>query len=177
MLGGYKTDIGKLAYVGKQGVLCLLSESLYADKKGYTSPQHRISESFREILGKYEGRILFNIYDSQLYRIQELLTEIEKSNRKVIIMGKTLEVLITNCIERGYINFDLDEAKIVQDENGKAIDVTRRVREDGECLIEDFMIIANECVATHIYFMNLPFVYRVHGTPKEEKVNEFIDLL
>ena len=58
---------------------------------------------------------------------------------------------------RGYINFDLDEAKIVQDENGKAIDVVKRVREEGEMLIEDFMIAANETVASHIYNMQLPF--------------------
>lgn len=42
MQGAYKTDVGKLAYVGKQGVLCLLSESMYADKKGFTSPNHLI---------------------------------------------------------------------------------------------------------------------------------------
>ena len=119
MVGAYKTDIGKLAYVGKQGVLCLLSESLYADKVGYTSPKHRCSEAFREILGKNEGRILFNIYDSQVYRIQELLTEISKTTRKVVIMGKTLETLIYNCIDSGYIKFD--KAKI-----GNIHDVTDR---------------------------------------------------
>src|SRR5690606_21212918 len=43
MRGPYKTDIGKLAYIGKQGVLCLLSESLYAEKVGFTSPNHRLS--------------------------------------------------------------------------------------------------------------------------------------
>ena len=42
-------DIGKLAYVGKQGVLCLLSESLYADKVGFTSPKHRSYEYLREV--------------------------------------------------------------------------------------------------------------------------------
>ena len=106
MRGEYKTDIGKLAYVGKQGVLCLLSESEYASKGGYTSPQHRMSSIFSEILSKCENRILFNLYDSQLYRIQELLTELEKTDRKVIIMGKTLETLINNCIDKGYITFD-----------------------------------------------------------------------
>ena len=44
MSGEYKTDIGKLAYVGKQGVLCLMSESMYADKVGFTSPNNRITD-------------------------------------------------------------------------------------------------------------------------------------
>lgn len=78
---------------------------------------------------------------------------------------------------RGYIDFDLDEAEIVQDENGTAIDVVKRVRGDGEKLIEDFMIVANETVATHVYNMDLPFVYRVHGEPNSEKIDDFVNLV
>ena len=121
MMGNYKTDIGKLAYVGKQGVLCLLSESIYADKKGYTSPQHRCTPAFREILGKTEGRILFNIYDSQVYRIQELLTEIGHTDRKVVIMGKTLENLIYSCIDDGYITFDKSKIGNIHNVNDKNV--------------------------------------------------------
>lgn len=121
MMGNYKTDIGKLAYVGKQGVLCLLSESMYADKKGYTSPQHRCTPAFREILGKTEGRILFNIYDSQVYRIQELLTEIGHTDRKVVIMGKTLENLIYSCIDDGYITFDKSKIGNIHNVNDKNV--------------------------------------------------------
>lgn len=106
MRGPYETDIGKLAYVGKQGVLCLLSESLYADKQGFTSPNHRISSVIRETLNSNNGRILFNIFQAQLYRIQELFNEVSKTNRKIVIMGKTLENLIHNSIDKGYINFD-----------------------------------------------------------------------
>ena len=120
MMGNYKTDIGKLAYVGKQGVLCLLSESIYADKKGYT-PQHRCTPAFREILGKTEGRILFNIYDSQVYRIQELLTEIGHTDRKVVIMGKTLENLIYSCIDDGYITFDKSKIGNIHNVNDKNV--------------------------------------------------------
>ena len=106
MTGAYKTDIGKLAYVGKQGVLCLLSESLYADKKGYTSPQHRTRGYMQEILNRNEGRILFNIFEAQLYRIQELFMAIENTDRKVVIMGKHLENIVMNSIEEGYLQFD-----------------------------------------------------------------------
>ncbi|MBQ9011370.1 MAG: ribonuclease J [Bacilli bacterium] len=106
MTGPYKMDIGKLAYVGKQGVLCLLSESLYADKSGFTSPNHRTSLKVREILNRHQGRILYNIYQTQLYRIQELFREVMDTDRKVVIMGKHLESVILKAIDMNYINFD-----------------------------------------------------------------------
>ena len=106
MMGNYKTDIGKLAYVGKQGVLCLMSESLYADKSGFTSPNHRASSILKETLGKYSGRILFNVFQTQIYRLQELFNEISLTDRKVVIMGKRLEEIVIESIDKKYINFD-----------------------------------------------------------------------
>ena len=96
---------------------------------------------------------------------------------KLNMMNDLSRILRKEKINRGYMDFDLDEAKIVQDETGKAIDVVKRVRENGEKLIEDFMIAANETVASHIYQMDLPFVYRVHDNPKAEKVEEFMNLV
>lgn len=96
---------------------------------------------------------------------------------KLHLMNDLSKLLRKEKISRGYMDFDLDEAKIVQDETGKAIDVIKRVRENGEKLIEDFMIAANETVANHIYQMDLPFVYRVHDTPKPEKVDDFMNLV
>ncbi len=84
------------------------------------------------------------------------------------------QVLRKEKISRGYIDFGIDEAKIVVNEKGEAIDVVKRERGKGENLIEDFMIVANETVATHIYFLELPFIYRVHGEPDEEKIQNFI---
>lgn len=104
--GNYKTDIGKLAYVGKQGVLVLMSESRYAQNQGYTSPHHRMRSAIRENLNRYDGRILFNIFQTQLYRIEELLEEVKQTNRKIIIMGKQLEALIEQSIDKHYIQFD-----------------------------------------------------------------------
>ena len=96
---------------------------------------------------------------------------------KLHLMNELSKILRKEKISRGYMDFDLDEAKVVQDETGKAIDVIKRTRENGEKLIEDFMIAANETVASHIYQMDLPFVYRVHDTPKTEKVDEFMNLV
>ncbi|MDD4808487.1 MAG: ribonuclease J [Bacilli bacterium] len=106
MIGPYKTDIGKLAYIGKKGVLCLMSESVYAEKKGYTSPQHRTGSIINETLTRNEGRILFNIFQTQIYRIQELFNEIEKTDRNVVIMGKRLHTAIMRAIDNNYIKFD-----------------------------------------------------------------------
>ena len=90
------------------------------------------------------------------------------------IMAELASILRKAKVKRGYINFDIDEAKILVDENCKPTEITVRERGIGENLIEDFMIAANECVATHIYFMNLPFIYRVHEVPKEEKIRSFL---
>ncbi len=120
MIGAYKTDIGKLAYVGKQGVLCLMSESLYADRTGFTSPKHRTASAMSEILYRNEGRILFNISGAQFYRIQELFTEILKTDRKVVILGKSLEAIILKSIDLGYLKFDktkLQNIRHVNDPN------------------------------------------------------------
>lgn len=89
-------------------------------------------------------------------------------------MAELAKILRNAKVKRGYINFDIDEAKILVDENCKPTEITVRERGVGENLIEDFMIAANECVATHIYFMNLPFIYRVHEVPKEEKIRSFL---
>lgn len=95
----------------------------------------------------------------------------EKSLR---LMAELADILRNMKIKRGYIDFEVDEPKILVDENCKPTDVVLRDRGIGEKLIEDFMIAANECVATHIYFMSLPFIYRVHEVPKEEKLRSYL---
>lgn len=103
MMGSYKTDIGKLAYVGKQGVLCLLAESMYAAKKGHTSPNNRVSDFIREVLHKNENRIIATILPAHFYRIQEIFNEVSKTHRKIVIMGKSLQDMISKAIEEKYL--------------------------------------------------------------------------
>ena len=103
MRGHYQTDMGKLAYIGKQGVLCLMSESIYAPKSGHTSPHHRISNLIRETLSKANGRIIFNVLSSHLYRIQELFNEVSKTDRKIVIMGKKLQSIVDYATKNNYL--------------------------------------------------------------------------
>ena len=96
----------------------------------------------------------------------------------VLRLMDELAVILRKAKEkRGYIDFDVDEAKILVDEKCVPYDVVLRNRGKGEKLIEDFMIAANECVASHIYFMNLPFIYRIHEYPKEEKIRDFLGFI
>lgn len=106
MMGNYKTDIGKLAYVGKQGVLCLLCESIYAEKEGHTSPNNRVSGFIRDVLAKNEDRIICTIMSAHIYRIQEIFNEVLKTKRKVVIMGKNLQNIIKKAMDEGYLEFD-----------------------------------------------------------------------
>ncbi|MDD6879399.1 MAG: ribonuclease R [bacterium] len=93
------------------------------------------------------------------------------------LMDKLSKIIRRAKNNRGYIDFAVDESKILVDDNCHPIDVVLRERGRGENIIEDFMIQANECVATHIFYMDLPFIYRVHEYPKEEKIREFVSFL
>ena len=98
----------------------------------------------------------------------------EPYEKALRLMGDLSQILRKAKVKRGYIDFGVDEAKILVDEKCVPTDIVLRDRGVGENMIEDFMIAANECVATHIYFMNLPFIYRVHEYPKEEKIRSFL---
>lgn len=116
---------------------------------------------------KVNDILMRDIVDEEYLPYKDILKE----------MNNLAKIIRKRKIARGYIDFDLDEAKVLQDENGKAIDIVKRTREDGECLIEDFMISANETVAEHISNMDLPFIYRVHALPNSEKIDDFAKLV
>ncbi len=119
MQGAYKTDIGKLAYVGKQGVLCLLSESFYADRPGHTSPNNRISDFIREVLSETDDRIIATVMPAHYYRIQEIFNEVNNTHRKVVIMGKALQDTINYAMKEGYLDINPDKIGTLADLEGK----------------------------------------------------------
>ncbi len=96
---------------------------------------------------------------------------------KLILMNSLAKILRKYKEGRGYIEFNSSEPKIIVDEEKKPIEIQKRVQRSGEKLIEDFMIQANETVATHIFYMELPFVYRIHEKPKEEKIQDFLKFI
>lgn len=79
--------------------------------------------------------------------------------------------------EAGVVDFDLNESKIIINKSGKIENILIKFRDKAEMLIESFMVRANETVADAIYWMNLPFIYRVHHQPKLKKIQEVYTIL
>lgn len=90
-------------------------------------------------------------------------------------MKELHECLETMRDKRGALTFEDNEAQVVVDENGHPLDIILRQRGIGERIIESFMLCANETIAKHYQLANLPFIYRIHEEPKEEKLQQFFD--
>ena len=93
---------------------------------------------------------------------------------KLCLDMKVLAGIIRRRRERlGAIDFDTKEAKILVDEKGNPTDIVLRERGESERIIEDFMIAANECVAMHVKWMEVPSMYRIHEAPEAKKMQDF----
>ncbi len=92
-------------------------------------------------------------------------------------MGELAQILRTKRMNRGAIDFDFKEAKVLVDKEGNPYDVVIRERSVAERLIEEFMLLANETVAEHFHWMNVPFIYRIHEDPNMEKLQRFLEFI
>ncbi len=143
-----------------------------------------------EMIINNEGKVIdYQIYESVLtnrYRMTyDDVTEILENNDEELIQKYTEIVPMLKVMEelslilrkkrdlRGAIDFEFPETKIITDETGRAIDVTKYERKTSNKIIEEFMLVCNETVAEHYYWLNMPFVYRIHEDPDEEKMYEF----
>ncbi|WP_349533527.1 ribonuclease R [Leuconostoc citreum] len=91
------------------------------------------------------------------------------------VMGELHEILYNMRKKRGAIEFDAPEAQIIVDNDGKAVDIKLRERGTAERMIESFMLAANETVAEHFDKLDVPFLYRIHETPDEERAKSFFE--
>lgn len=93
------------------------------------------------------------------------------------LMEELCKILKGKRDRRGSIDFDFPEARIILDENGKPIEIVKENRRIANRMIEEFMLVCNETVAEEIYWAQMPFVYRIHEEPDEEKINSLNKLL
>ncbi len=92
-------------------------------------------------------------------------------------MEELCKILYKKRTKRGAIDFDFEESKIILNEFGKPIDIKPYEREIANRIIEEFMLVCNETVAEHMFWSHLPFVYRVHEDPDEEKLEKFREFI
>ncbi|MCY8335787.1 ribonuclease R [Bacillus inaquosorum] len=92
-------------------------------------------------------------------------------------MERLAEILRDKRMNRGAVDFDFKEAKVLVDDEGAVKDVVIRERSVAEKLIEEFMLVANETVAEHFHWMNVPFIYRIHEEPNAEKLQKFLEFV
>lgn len=103
MRGAYDMDLGKIAYVGKKGVLALLQESSFSERSGHTSPNHRLVGVFKEAISHTKNRLMFLVLPTHLYTIQEIFDAAKNTHRKIIVMGKQLQNLIDMAMKEKYL--------------------------------------------------------------------------
>jgi ribonuclease J len=106
MMGKYNMDLGKIAYVGKQGVLAMLCESVFSEHIGHTSPSHRLEKFFKDVLKHHENRVMFTVLPTHIYTIQEIFSAAANTHRKIVIMGKNLQNIVSFSKKEGYIEFN-----------------------------------------------------------------------
>lgn len=122
-------------------------------------------------------RMTYNKVNLILNGDEELCKEYSDIKDMLINMSKLSHIIREVRYKKGGLDFESDEYKFILDEKGKPIDIVKRIRDDAEMLIEDFMLSANETVAYHMNIMNLPCMYRIHEKPDQEKLhNTFITL-
>ncbi|MBR1390395.1 MAG: ribonuclease R [Lachnospiraceae bacterium] len=92
-------------------------------------------------------------------------------------MGELAALLRSNRMKRGSIDFDFPETKILLDKNGEPLEIKPYERNVATMLIEDFMVLANETVAQDFFWREIPFVYRTHETPDDEKIHKLATLI
>ena len=108
---GKLSDIHALAKFGSEGVLCLMSDSTRAESPGYTPSERIVGEVFRDIMEGLEGRVIVATFASNIARVQQVFDAAATFNRKVAVIGRSMEQNVRIASDLGYLNFP--EAQLV----------------------------------------------------------------
>jgi ribonuclease R len=136
--------------------------------------QHDI---FQSIIRSAERMTYSNVNKILIEKDEQLREKYQEIVPMLEDMAELAEILRKKRMLRGAIDFDFKEAKVLVDEKGKPYDVIIRERSVAERLIEEFMLLANETVAEHFHWLNVPFIYRIHEKPNEEKLRRFLEFI
>jgi len=101
---GKPTDLSRLAQLGSQGVLLLLSDSTYAELPGYTPSERVVSETLDRIMANASGRVIVTTFSSLVSRIQQVINAAAKHERRVFIVGRSMTDTVRMALKLGYLN-------------------------------------------------------------------------
>ena len=145
-----------------------LSCSMEIDSKGKTisAEVYKAIINVRERMNYHDVQKILDKSDEQV------LKKYEKYINDFELMAELATILKNRRLEQGYLNLDIPESKIELDRDGRAINVGKYETSFSNEIIEQFMLSANEAIAEKFYWLEAPFIYRVHEEPDIEKVKD-----
>lgn len=136
-----------------------------------------VHDIFESIIESKERMTYTSVYKILEENDEELIKRYSHLVEDFKLMKELALVLLEKRKRRGSVDFDFPEAKVIVDEKGRPVDIVKVERNIAHKIIEEFMLAANETVAEHMHWLNVPFVYRIHEHPDIEKLlafNKFI---
>lgn len=122
-------------------------------------------------------KMTYTNINKMLEKDQEIIEEYSDIYKDVLLMQELQNILFDIREKMGSIDFETLEPKLLFDKSGKLNDIVIRERQTAERMIEEFMLVANQVVATHIFNMKLPFIYRIHELPNAEKLENVFEFV
>ncbi len=148
--------------------LCL---SIIMDIDKYGNVKDNI---IKETVINSKKRLVYDdVSDYLEFSNEEAEKKLEGVTEELGLMQELAEILRSKREERGSIDFDFIETRIILDEKGKAVNIVEEERRIGNKIIEEFMLISNETISEQFFWAEIPFLYRIHENPAPEKIEEF----
>ena len=145
-----------------------LSCTMEIDKKGNV----KSSEIYKAVINVTERMTYTDVQKILDNSDVDIIKKYEKHINEFKLMEELALILKQKRLEKGYLNLDIPESKIELDSEGRSINISKYETTFANEIIEQFMLIANETVAEKFFWLDAPFIYRVHETPDYEKVQE-----
>ena len=145
-----------------------LSVFMEIDRKGNVK-QYDIKETIINSKARMTYTEVSDILEHDDEELKAKYSHVAEDFKTAEVLAK---ILMNRRNQRGAIDFDFPEAKIILTPEGKVSDIKEYERRISNRIIEEFMLITNETVAEHYFWLNIPFVYRIHETPSSEKMQE-----
>ncbi|MBR2471127.1 MAG: ribonuclease R [Clostridia bacterium] len=136
-----------------------------------------ISHDIFESVIKTAHRMTYTDVTKILEGDKKLINKYSDIYDMLLEMKELAEILRAGRMKDGSIDFNFPEPKLVFDDEGRVIDVYKYEYTISNAIIEEFMLAANKTVAEHFFWLEMPFVYRIHETPSEEKIRELVRVL